>query len=66
MIHKELSDGMVDPIQWTSPSAVQRVRPPTPLRDPDQICKCMTFHQLKTLTFLKLIIEFYPLMHRML
>lgn len=26
MIHKELSDGMVDPIQWTSPSAVQRVR----------------------------------------
>lgn len=51
MIHKELSDGMVDPIQWTSSSAVQRVRPLQPLRDPDQICKCMTFHQLKTLTF---------------
>lgn len=27
MIHKELSAGMVDPIQWISPSAVQRVRP---------------------------------------
>lgn len=38
MIHKELNDGMVDPIQWTSPSAVQRVRPLQPLRDPDQIC----------------------------
>lgn len=65
MIHKELRAGMVDPIQWTLPSAVQQVRPLQPLRDPDQICKCVTFHQLKTLT-LKLIIEFYPLIHHML